>query len=153
MRRFMFPSFFGANGGPGSASSEDIRLSLDAYNRELAKLQNCPQSQISQNMSGLLGLHPQPANNNNSSANIGSGGGVGANAGSGGQPPVSNGVIQDLSLPKAERKSDIKLPNGDLSNDKPEFKKESVPTSESFSEAMKHAGSAFSLVRPKTEPG
>lgn len=133
----MFPPFFGGNTGAGSGGNDDIRMSLDAYHRELAKLQNCPQSQISQNMSGLLGLHGQSGNNASSNNS---------------QPPVSNGIIQDLSIPKNERKPDaVKLPNGDISNDRLDFKKENLP--ESLSEAMKHAGSAFSLVRPKTEPG
>lgn len=137
----MFPPFFGSNGGSASGNGEDIRMSLDAYHRELAKLQNCPQSQISQNMSGLLGLHTQASAASNTPSN---------NA----QPPMSNGIIQDLSLPKNERKPEsVKLPNGDLSNDRLDFKKESPSVSESISEAIKHAGSAFSLVRPKTEPG
>lgn len=136
--RFMFPPFFGGNTGSGSGGNDDIRMSLDAYHRELAKLQNCPQSQITQNMSGLLGLHSQAANSTPTNN---------------GQPPMSNGIIQDLSLPKSERKPEsVKLPNGDLSNDRVEFKKE-IAVSESVTEAMKHAGSAFSLVRPKTEPG
>ncbi|XP_065201210.1 homeobox protein cut isoform X2 [Planococcus citri] len=138
---FMFPPFFGGNGGSAPGNSDDIRMSLDAYHRELAKLQNCPQSQISQNMSGLLGLHtPTSATNNTTPSNNS-------------QPPMSNGIIQDLSLPKNERKPEsVKLPNGDLSNDRLDFKKEAPSVSESISEAIKHAGSAFSLVRPKTEP-
>jgi homeobox protein cut-like len=176
----MFPPFFSANGGPGAPTSEELRMSLEAYNREMAKLQNCPPGQLSQNMSSLLGLHTQGStnnnnNNNNSSSNNNNNNNSGANSLSncntnnivsgnasvgggsghtnGSQPPVSNGIIQDLSLPKAERKPDApKLPNGDLSNDKSDFKKDSCTSvPESFSEAMKHAGSAFSLVRPKTE--
>ncbi len=157
----MFPPFFGRDGGAGSAGNEDMRVSLDAYHRELAKLQSCPPNQIGQNMSGLLGLHAAqsaasnpPSNNatagsNNSSSNNTS------SAGNQSHPPMSNGIIQDLSLPKSERKPEPpKLPNGDISNDKMEFKKESsAPTETSFSEAMKHGNSAFSLVRPKTEPG
>jgi len=158
----MFPPFFSANGAPGAPTSEELRMSLDVYNREIAKLQNCPPGQLSQNMSGLLGLHPQGnnsnsgvnslSNTNNSSSGTASAG-VSSGSTNGGQPPVSNGIIQDLSLPKSERKSEApKLLNGDLSNDTLDFKKEtSTSVSDSFSEAMKHAGSAFSLVRPKAE--
>lgn len=62
-----------------------------------------------------------------------------------------NGMAQDLSIPKdrkemysfAQRKEfGIKV-NGTEVSDK---------ESETVAEAMKQAGSAFSLVRPKTEP-
>lgn len=57
-----------------------------------------------------------------------------------------NGVAQDLSMPK-ERKD--KLPNGgsDVDLDKKDGAESNI------SEMLRHAGSAFSLVRPKTEPG
>lgn len=161
----MFPPFFGRESGPGVGSAEELRLSFEAYQKEFAKLQSCPPSQLSQSMSGLLGLHAQSANNalvnnnnNTSSSNNNNTGSISNCASATGQPsvPVSNGIIQDLSLPKSERKptdSSLKLPNGDLSNDKIEFKKELSSASDSFSDSMKHASSAFSVVRPKTEPG
>jgi len=132
--RWLFPHFFGNHTG----SHEDIRSALDAYHRELSKLQNCPQSQIS----GLLALQQQAAvaamsnnnNNNNNNNNTIQG----------------NGMAQDLSLPKdrkdmylfAQRKDFTVKVNGTDVCDK---------ESETMSEAMKQAGSAFSLVRPKTE--
>jgi len=102
----------------------------------LSKLQNCPQSQLS----GLLALQQQAAvaamsnNNNNNNNNTIQG----------------NGMAQDLSLPKdrkdmysfAQRKDFSVKVNGTDVSDK---------ESETVSEAMKQAGSAFSLVRPKTE--
>ncbi|XP_050434571.1 homeobox protein cut isoform X2 [Adelges cooleyi] len=127
---WLFPHFFGNHSG----NQEDIRTALDAYHRELSKLQNCPQSQLS----GLLALQQQAAvaamaNNNNNNTIQG------------------NGMAQDLSLPKdrkdmfalAQRKDfGIKV-NGTEVSDK---------EAETVAEAMKHAGSAFSLVKPKTEP-
>jgi len=109
---------------------------LDAYHRELSKLQNCPQSQLS----GLLALQQQAAvaamsnNNNNNNNNTIQG----------------TGIAQDLSLPKdrkdiypfVQRKDFAVKVNGTEVSDK---------ESETVAEAMKQAGSAFSLVRPKTE--
>lgn len=65
-----------------------------------------------------------------------------------------NGVAQDLSLPK-DRKDSVKLPNGganELLMEGVDSKKESSMM-ESVADVLRHAGSAFSLVRPKTEPG
>ena len=65
-----------------------------------------------------------------------------------------NGVAQDLSLPK-DRKDSGKLPNGganELLMEGVDCKKESSMM-ESVADVLRHAGSAFSLVRPKTEPG
>lgn len=109
---------------------------MDAYHRELSKLQNCPQSQLS----GLLALQQQAAvaamsnNNNNNNNNTIQG----------------TGIAQDLSLPKdrkdiypfVQRKDFAVKVNGTEVSDK---------ESETVAEAMKQAGSAFSLVRPKTE--
>lgn len=129
----MFPHFFGNHTG----NHEDIRTALDAYHRELSKLQNCPQSQLS----GLLALQQQAAvaamsNNNNNTNNN--------------NTIQGNGMAQDLSLPKdrkdvyafAQRKDFAVKVNGIEVSDK---------ESEISAEAMKQAGSAFSLVRPKTE--
>jgi homeobox protein cut-like len=65
-----------------------------------------------------------------------------------------NGVAQDLSLPK-DRKDACKLSNGsgsELLMEGVDSKKESSMM-ESVADVLRHAGSAFSLVRPKTEPG
>lgn len=100
-------------------------------------MQNCPQSQLS----GLLALQQQAAvaamsNNNNTNNNN--------------NTIQGNGIAQDLSLPKdrkdmyalAQRKDFGVKVNGTEVSDK---------ESETVAEAMKQAGSAFSLVRPKTE--
>ncbi|VVC35490.1 Hypothetical protein CINCED_3A013569 [Cinara cedri] len=129
---WLFPHFFGNH---TAGSHEDIRTALDAYHRELSKLQNCPQSQLS----GLLALQQQAAvaamsNNNNNNNNTLPG----------------TAIVQDLSLPKerkemytfTQRKDFAVKVNGTEVSDK---------ESETVSEAMKQAGSAFSLVRPKTE--
>lgn len=134
MFRWLFPHFFGNH---TAGSHEDIRTALDAYHRELSKLQNCPQSQLS----GLLALQQQAAvaamsNNNNNNNN---------------NTLPGTGIVQDLSLPKerkemysfAQRKDFAVKVNGTEVSDK---------ESETVAEAMKQAGSAFSLVRPKTEP-
>ncbi|XP_026810680.1 homeobox protein cut isoform X2 [Rhopalosiphum maidis] len=129
---WLFPHFFGNHTG----NHDDIRTALDAYHRELSKLQNCPQSQLS----GLLALQQQAAvaamsnNNNNNNNNTIQG----------------TGMAQDLSLPKdrkdiypfVQRKDFAVKVNGTEVSDK---------ESETVAEAMKQAGSAFSLVRPKTE--
>ncbi|XP_028026944.1 homeobox protein cut isoform X2 [Bombyx mandarina] len=108
---------------------EDIRMALEAYHRELAKLQ--PGTNIP-NLHNLPGMPPFPnllalqqqaiqqAQN---------------------QHMNGSGAIQDLSLPKDKT---MKM-NGmtDSDKDKPL----------DAEEAIRHAGSAFSLVRPKLEPG
>jgi homeobox protein cut-like len=81
-----------------------MRLAVDAYHRELAKL--------NPNSAGALPL-PLSAMHQHAIAN-------------------HNGIAQDLSMPKPERKERV--------ND--EEKKEDE----------RHGGSAFSLVRPKVEP-
>lgn len=108
-------------------------MALDAYHRELAKLNaHCP-NVASPNLPGLLALQQQALNQQAAAAMTGQ----------------QNGMAQDLSLPKVERKSDAKLPNGESALEA-ECKKE---TTDPVAEALRHAGSAFSLVRPKTEPG
>lgn len=118
---------------------DEIRLALDAYHRELAKL-NQSALQGGAIPSGLLSLHhPMPPH---------------------------NGVAQDLSLPKSERPASVSKHsphhssnsshNGPLSDvdDKSAVAKEINAAQEAaVADALRHAGSAFSLVRPKTEPG
>ncbi len=94
-------------------TQEEIRMALDAYHREILKLNQSNPGQMP-NL-GLLALQHQALVQH--------------------QP---NGGVQDLSLPK-----DKKLMNG-----------EEKDTKDSPNEdALRHSGSAFSLVRPKIEPG
>ncbi|XP_060533243.1 homeobox protein cut isoform X2 [Cylas formicarius] len=102
--------------------SDEIRMALDAYHRELAKL-NQSQSPASQMPLGLLALQQQALAQHQHQQS---------------QPVPSNGGVQDLSLPKDK----MKMING-LPEDK-----------EKDDDAVsRHSGSAFSLVRPKIEPG
>ncbi|XP_028026947.1 homeobox protein cut isoform X4 [Bombyx mandarina] len=126
----MLPPFFSSGMAPHmERPPEDIRMALEAYHRELAKLQ--PGTNIP-NLHNLPGMPPFPnllalqqqaiqqAQN---------------------QHMNGSGAIQDLSLPKDKT---MKM-NGmtDSDKDKPL----------DAEEAIRHAGSAFSLVRPKLEPG
>ncbi|GBP43026.1 Homeobox protein cut [Eumeta japonica] len=107
---------------------EDIRMALEAYHRELAKIQ--PGANIP-NIHNLPGMPPFPnilalqqqaiqqAQN---------------------QHMNGSGAVQDLSLPKDKN---AKL-NGMTDSDKDKAM--------DAEEAIRHAGSAFSLVRPKLEP-
>ncbi|XP_014293824.1 homeobox protein cut isoform X2 [Halyomorpha halys] len=97
----VFPHFL--SGGSG----EDVRIAMDAYHRELAKLN-------STNTGGLP--HPLAALH---AQNLSS---------------VHNGIAQDLSLPK-------------------QVKREKASNEDEKKEEERHGGSAFSLVRPKVEPG
>lgn len=124
----MFPPFFsGAQGMQGmDRGQDDIRLALDAYHRELQKLNPGPGQnpalaglQGLPGLPGLLALQQQALQQHHLATN-----------GSGG--------VQDLSLVKVEPRS--KMMNGVSEEDK-----------EKMEEAMRHAGSAFSLVRPKQE--
>lgn len=137
----MFPHFFSAGGGVGGGCSqslqgmertqEEIRLALDAYHREFQKLNSAPgQLPGLPSLPGLLALHQQALHQNHLVAN---GTSTGGSTGGGG------GGVQDLSLSKIEQRS--KIMNGISDEDK-----------EKMEEAMRHAGSAFSLVRPKQEP-
>ncbi|XP_034952259.1 homeobox protein cut isoform X3 [Chelonus insularis] len=124
----IFSPFFSSTQGIQGLerTQEEIRLALDAYHRELQKLNVVP-GQTSAltglpglpNLPSLLALHQQAVHQNHLSAN-----GAG---------------VQDLSLGKTDSRS--KLMNGVSEEDK-----------EKMEEAMRHAGSAFSLVRPKQEP-
>lgn len=93
-------------------TQEEIRMALDAYHREIAKLNQVQNPAQMPNLS-LLALQQQAL----------------AQA----QNPSLNGVVQDLSLPKEKTKTE----NG-IDKEK---------------EDERSSGSAFSLVRPKIEPG
>lgn len=108
-------------------TQDDIRMALDAYHRELQKLNAAPGQNATltgipglPTLPGLLALHQQALHQNHLSSN-----GAG---------------VQDLSLGKVDSRT--KLMNGVSEEEK-----------EKMEEAMRHAGSAFSLVRPKQEPG
>uniref|UniRef100_A0A0C9QAT6 DNA-binding protein SATB n=1 Tax=Fopius arisanus TaxID=64838 RepID=A0A0C9QAT6_9HYME len=126
----MFPHFFsGAQGIQGmERTQEEIRLTLDAYHREFQKLNSASGGNAAlASLSGLPSLPSlialhQQALHQNHLAANGTGVGV-----------------QDLSLGKVDPRS--KIMNGVSEEDK-----------EKMEEAMRHAGSAFSLVRPKQEP-
>lgn len=113
------PQFFSNN---PMDRTEEIRMALDAYHREIAKLNQNPHT--AQMPLGLLALQQQALAQQQNSQPM--------------TQPNSNGGVQDLSLPKDK----TKMVNGmDDGKDKDE---------DSMS---RHSGSAFSLVRPKLEPG
>lgn len=124
----MFPHFFsGAQGLQGmERTQEEIRLALDAYHRELQKHNVTPGQNAT--LAGLPGLPSLP--------------GLLAL-----QQQVlqqhhmaaNGGGVQDLSLGKVDPRN--KIMNGVSEEEK-----------DKMEEAMRHAGSAFSLVRPKQEP-
>nr|XP_018911526.1 PREDICTED: homeobox protein cut isoform X2 [Bemisia tabaci] len=131
----LFPPFFG-----GATNPDDIRLAMEAYHRELSKL-NAGQvpSVPPPNLSNLIAMQQQAAVVLNQSN--------------------PNGFVQDLSLPKMERKQSSldsekqRLLNGDIEDKKEQMMPNAPPgMPESVAEALKHAGSAFSLVHPKPEP-
>ncbi|XP_019759281.2 homeobox protein cut isoform X3 [Dendroctonus ponderosae] len=130
------PQFFSSN---PMDRSDEIRMALDAYHREIAKLnQNQAPGQIPLGLLALqqqaLAQHQQNQQQNQHSLQ----------GGTGCQPmgqqvfQSSNGGVQDLSLPKDK----MKLMNG--LDDMKEKDEDSM---------SRHSGSAFSLVRPKLEPG
>ncbi|CAH0548659.1 unnamed protein product [Brassicogethes aeneus] len=102
------------SGNPMDRTQDEIRLALDAYHRELAKLN--PGANPVQMPLGLLALQQQALAHHQQSV-------------------ASNGGVQDLSIPKDK----MKMLNGMDDKD--------------IKEDMRHSGSAFSLVRPKLEPG
>lgn len=97
----VFPHFL--TGGSG----EDVRLAMDAYQREFAKLNSNSGGGLQHS---LAALHAQSLS------------------------AAHNGIAQDLSLPK-------------------HVKREKTNNEDEKKEDDRHGGSAFSLVRPKVEPG
>ncbi|KAF5286462.1 hypothetical protein FQR65_LT02229 [Abscondita terminalis] len=119
LRRDPFPSMFFPHlfsSGAMDRTQEEIRMALDAYHRELAKLNQCQNPAQMTNL-GLLALQQQALAHHHN--------------------PSMNGGAQDLSLPKEKPK----MVNGVDDKDK------------DCDDGVKHSGSAFSLVRPKIEPG
>ncbi|XP_049878874.1 homeobox protein cut isoform X6 [Pectinophora gossypiella] len=126
----MFPPLFSGGMPPHmERPPEDIRMALEAYHRELAKIQpggnipnihNLPGMPPFPNLLALQQQAMQQAQN---------------------QHINGSGAVQDLSLPK-EKNAKI---NGMTDSDK--------DRPMDAEEAIRHAGSAFSLVRPKLEPG
>lgn len=104
-------------------TQEEIRMAIDAYHRDFAKLSQSQPGQMPP--LGLLALQQQALAQLQQQQQQQQQ-----------QTPSSNGGVQDLSLPKDK----IKVVNG---LEEKEIKDE---------EAMRHSGSAFSLVRPKIEP-
>ncbi|RVE51248.1 hypothetical protein evm_004052 [Chilo suppressalis] len=127
----VFPPFFSGGMAPHmERPPEDIRMALEAYHRELAKLQ--PGANMQLPLPGVPGVPPFP----NLLA-------LQHQAMQQAQHQHHNGAgaVQDLSLPK-DKNAKI---NGMTDSDK--------DRSMDAEEAIRHAGSAFSLVRPKLEPG
>ncbi|XP_039752340.1 homeobox protein cut isoform X7 [Pararge aegeria] len=125
----MYPPFFSGGMPPHmERPPEDIRMALEAYHRELAKIQPGGNIPNLHNLPGmppfpnLLALQQQAMQAQNQHMN-------------------GSGAVQDLSLPK-EKNTKI---NGMTDSDK--------DRPMDAEEAIRHAGSAFSLVRPKLEPG
>ncbi|XP_026676514.1 homeobox protein cut [Diaphorina citri] len=144
----LFPHFFNNNVNNIPTNEQEIRLALETYHRELAKLNsNAPQTPPTNLPIPNFLLHPSL----------------------GGLQQLNQNV-QDLSVPKSvgnacDRKLSIssnlsdKNQNGDSGIlDSPVDRKESggkTPDSVSTTDSMRQHGSssAFSLVRPKLEPG
>lgn len=130
----MFPPFFSGGMPPHmERPPEDIRMALEAYHREFAKMQpgaNLPNLPNLHGLPGVPGVPPFP----NLLA-------LQQQAMHANQHMNGAGAVQDLSLPKEKNAKMNGMTDSD--KDKPM----------DAEEAIRHAGSAFSLVRPKLEPG
>lgn len=115
MFSMLFPHLF--SGATMDRTQDEIRMALDAYQRELSKLNHVQGPGQMANL-GLLALQQQAMVHHH--------------------PPSTNGGAQDLSLPK--EKAINRMVNG-------------MDDREKELEDARHSGSAFSLVRPKLEPG
>ncbi|XP_044738052.1 homeobox protein cut isoform X6 [Chrysoperla carnea] len=123
-----FPHLF-SGGVTMDRNQEEMRIAMEAYHRELAKLNQCPPGAPGAvpNLPGLLALQQQVLAQQNH----------------------LNGA-QDLSLPK-EKSS--KIANGTPELMESQQQKEMMQKEDSQDPTSRHSGSAFSLVRPKIEPG
>nr|CAD7427054.1 unnamed protein product [Timema monikensis] len=124
----------------GRRMEDSIRGPREHFPRELAKLNtvpNCPNVGSPGGipvLPGLLALQQQALNQQQQHSQI-------------------NGVAQDLSLPKERKELSGKIHNGGCNELEGDVKKDNIAAMESVADVLRHAGSAFSLVRPKTEPG
>ncbi|XP_062699336.1 homeobox protein cut isoform X4 [Aedes albopictus] len=142
---FLFPHFLGGGMPPMERLQDDnIRMALEAYHRELAKLQQnassgagLPNMPNISNLPNFLALHQQQQAQQHAAQQ--------QQQQQQNQQAGLNGSIQDLSLPK-EKQSSNKL-NGSMTD----LESEIDAANKEVDEAMKH--SAFSLVKPKPEPG
>ncbi|KAL1454634.1 hypothetical protein WDU94_010850 [Cyamophila willieti] len=159
----LFPHFFNNNLNNVPTNEQEIRLALETYHRELAKLNSSnqptpptslpiPNFLLHPSLGGLQQLQQQQQQQHQ-------------------QQQQQNQNVQDLSVPKSspcDRKLSISSNVSDKNNqnggdsrilDSPVDRKESggkTPDSVSTTDSMRHMGpnsSAFSLVRPKLEPG
>ncbi|XP_058447788.1 homeobox protein cut isoform X3 [Malaya genurostris] len=139
---FLFPHFLSGGMPPMERLQDDnIRMALEAYHRELAKIQQnaaagggLPNMPNISNLPNFLALHQQQQQAQQHAAA----------AQQHHQQTGLNGSVQDLSLPK--EKQAIKL-NGSMTD----LECEIDAANKEVDDAMKH--SAFSLVKPKPEPG
>ncbi|XP_062558226.1 homeobox protein cut isoform X7 [Armigeres subalbatus] len=140
---FLFPHFLGGGMPPMERLQDDnIRMALEAYHRELAKLQQnassgagLPNMPNISNLPNFLALHQQQQAQQHAAA-----------AQQQQHQPIGlNGSVQDLSLPKE------KQPSNKLNGSMTDLESEIDAANKEVDEAMKH--SAFSLVKPKPEPG
>ncbi|XP_046682036.1 homeobox protein cut isoform X3 [Homalodisca vitripennis] len=84
----LFPHFFGS-GASGPGSAEEIRMALDAYHRELAKLNSQCASVPGANLPGLLALQQQAL----SQQQVLTGHHNGMSAGSSASSPLGNSIL------------------------------------------------------------
>ena len=133
-RSAMFPQFFSGQNLQGmERTQEEIRMALDAYHRELQKLNVAQSLPYPPQISSLLALQQHALQQHHLATN-----GAAGPAGSVAAAAAAAAAAQDLSLGNILRS---KMINGVNEEDK-----------EKMEEAMRHAGSAFSLVKPKLEP-
>ncbi|XP_050501950.1 homeobox protein cut isoform X2 [Diabrotica virgifera virgifera] len=127
-----FPGFFLPqlySGNSMERTPEDLRMVLDAYHREFAKLNHgqnptqMPLSLLAIQQQALAHHHQQQQQQQQQHQQ---------------QHLNSNGGVQDLSIPKDK----MKMVNGGMDDKEKDD-----------DHVSRHSGSAFSLVRPKIEPG
>ncbi|XP_052567140.1 homeobox protein cut isoform X4 [Culex pipiens pallens] len=150
---FLFPHFLGGGMPPMERPAQDdnIRMALEAYHRELAKLQQnaaagagIPSMPNISNLPNFLALHQQHQQQQQQQQQQA--------AAQQQQPPHHptglNGSVQDLSLPKEKQ---MAAAGGKLNGSMTDLESEIDAANKEVDDAMKH--SAFSMVKPKPEPG
>ncbi|KAL9696611.1 hypothetical protein quinque_016190 [Culex quinquefasciatus] len=151
---FLFPHFLGGGMPPMERPAQDdnIRMALEAYHRELAKLQQnaaagagIPSMPNISNLPNFLALHQQHQQQQQQQQQQQA-------AAQQQQPPLHptglNGSVQDLSLPKEKQ---MAAAGGKLNGSMTDLESEIDAANKEVDDAMKH--SAFSMVKPKPEPG